>query len=71
MADQGPGVPDQLKRVLFQKFGSVAAEGGRQRRGHGLGLHLVKLVAAAHDGSVQALDRASGGTTFVLRFASS
>lgn len=64
VADQGPGVPDALKGMLFQTFGSLEAGAGRARRGHGLGLHLVKLVATAHD---VARDREAGGTTVVLR----
>ncbi len=67
VSDRGPGVPKELKGVLFQKFGSVEAKSGRARRGHGLGLHLVKLVAAAHGGSVDAHDGERGGTTFVMR----
>lgn len=67
VGDRGPGIPDPLKGVLFQKFGSVEAKSGRARRGHGLGLHLVKLVAAAHGGSVEAQDRRGGGSDFVLR----
>jgi two-component system, sensor histidine kinase and response regulator len=67
VADRGPGIPEPLKGVLFQKFGSVEAKSGRARRGHGLGLHLVKLVASAHGGSVAARDRSGGGSDFVLR----
>lgn len=67
VADRGPGIPEPLKGVLFQKFGSVEAHSGRARRGHGLGLHLVKLVASAHGGSVSARDRSGGGSDFVLR----
>lgn len=65
--DRGPGVPDPLKGVLFQKFGSVEARSGGARRGHGLGLHLVKLVASAHGGAVSVRDRDGGGTTFAMR----
>lgn len=71
VGDQGPGIPDTLKSVLFQKFGSVEAKTGSIRRGHGLGLHLVKLVASAHHGSVDARDRPAGGTTFVISLRAS
>ena len=67
VSDRGPGIPDHLKEVLFQKFGSVEARSGQARRGHGLGLHLVKLVASAHGGSSGLSDREGGGTTFTLR----
>lgn len=69
VSDRGPGVPNELKGVLFQKYGSVEAKSGRARRGHGLGLHLVKLVASAHGGTVMARDGERGGTTFVMRLA--
>ncbi|MCO5167375.1 MAG: hybrid sensor histidine kinase/response regulator [Planctomycetes bacterium] len=65
--DRGPGIPDPLKDVVFQKFGSVEARSGHARRGHGLGLHLVKLVASAHGGAVSVRDRDGGGTTFSMR----
>ena len=69
VSDSGPGVPDALKSVLFQRFGSVEAQSGKQRRGFGLGLYLVKLVAAAHDGDVSIHDREGGGAVFRLRIA--
>jgi len=65
--DHGPGIPAPLKGVLFERFGSVEAQRGNERRGVGLGLYLVKLVAAAHQGDVSAHDRPGGGTIFRLR----
>ena len=66
VADRGDGVPDDLKDNLFEKFGSVALLKKNARRGHGLGLHLVRLVAQAHGGSVEVDDREGGGATFRL-----
>jgi two-component system, OmpR family, sensor kinase len=51
---------------LFQKFGGVAAQKTNQRRGYGLGLYQVRMVADAHGGSVHAGDREGGGTTFAV-----
>jgi two-component system sensor histidine kinase KdpD len=65
--DRGPGIPAPLKGVLFERFGSVEAQRGNERRGVGLGLYLVKLVAAAHGGDVSVHDRPGGGTIFRLR----
>jgi two-component system sensor histidine kinase/response regulator len=67
--DRGPGIPAPVKGVLFERFGSVEAHRGQERRGIGLGLYLVKLVAAAHGGDVSAHDRPGGGTIFRLRLA--
>jgi signal transduction histidine kinase len=66
VADRGPGVPDALKPALFRKFGSIEAALGHERRGIGLGLHLVGLVAAAHGGSATVSDREGGGAVFRL-----
>src|SRR4029077_8335451 len=45
VSDSGSGISDAHKGVLFQRFGSLEAHRGRERRGIGLGLYLVKLVA--------------------------
>ena len=66
VADRGRGIPDDVKAQLFQKFGSVEADRGEARRGVGLGLYLVKLVATAHGGRAVVRDRDGGGTAFGL-----
>jgi len=63
VTDGGPGVPAELRETVFQKF---FTEGPTQRRGYGLGLHLVKLAASAHRGSVELLDNPDGGAIFRL-----
>lgn len=64
VADRGPGIPDELKQKIFERFRSV--EAADERRGHGLGLHLVQLVAEAHGGDVSAHDNEGGGSVFRL-----
>lgn len=67
VGDRGPGIPDELKAVLFERFGSLEAYKGKERRGIGLGLYLVKLVAKAHGGGVSVHDREGGGALFRFR----
>lgn len=67
VADRGPGIPAELKASMFEKFGSVEAKKGGERKGFGLGLYLVKLVAEGHSGGAQVLDRDGGGAVFRLR----
>lgn len=69
--DRGPGVPDFLKAELFDMFGSVKLKSSGGRRGHGLGLYLVRLVARAHAGDVEVSDRAGGGASFVISLPAS
>jgi two-component system sensor histidine kinase/response regulator len=71
VADRGPGIPEALRDVLFQKYGSVEARAGLARRGNGLGLYLVRLTAEVHGGHVAALDRDGGGTIFRITLPAS
>jgi K+-sensing histidine kinase KdpD len=61
--DCGPGIPADLKATMFQKYGSVEAKNG-PRKGFGLGLYMVKLVADGHGGAAEVLDRDGGGAVF-------
>jgi two-component system sensor histidine kinase KdpD len=67
VADRGPGVPDTLKELVFDRLGTVEASSRRARRGYGLGLYLVRLVATIHGGAVDVQDRAGGGSVFHLK----
>jgi len=66
VSDRGDGVLDEVKTDLFEKFRSSRTGGVGERRGYGLGLYLVKLVADAHGGAVSVADRDGGGTTFTV-----
>jgi signal transduction histidine kinase len=69
IADRGPGVPDRLKRRIFEKFGTVEpSQPSAERRSHGLGLYFVQLVLQAHGGSAMVRDRQGGGSIFRLTF---
>lgn len=55
--DNGPGISDEEKRKLGQEFVRGAAKG----EGTGLGLALVRGLAALHDGSLSFHDAPGGG----------
>ena len=61
--DEGPGIPDDLKLVLFDSFRQGPGSSGG---GVGIGLSLVKRFAELHGGSALALDRPGGGARFVI-----
>ena len=63
--DDGPGVPEEARLELFDKFYQVAGPRGR-RAGSGLGLYYCRLVIAAHGGSIWVEDGESGGSNFVI-----
>jgi len=67
VADRGPGIPVDMRASMFEKFGSVEVKQGGSRKGIGLGLYMVKLVAEGHAGKIEVLDRDGGGALFRLQ----
>jgi signal transduction histidine kinase len=62
--DRGPGIADDERDRIFERF--VRLEPARQRNpeGSGLGLAIVDQVANSHQGRVHVLARPGGGTIF-------
>jgi two-component system sensor histidine kinase MprB len=63
--DGGPGIPDQDKPHVFERFYRAAAARGMP--GSGLGLAIVREVAEAHGGTVEAADAEGGGALLRLK----
>src|SRR5450631_1225911 len=62
--DHGPGIPDEYKARVFEKFIQVHASDARQRGGTGLGLSIVKLLTSRLGGDVSHNAAEGGGTVF-------
>lgn len=71
MEDRGIGIADGDRERIFERF--FQGEAGDRRRfgGIGIGLYIVRRLAVAQDGQVDAASRAGGGTVMriVLRGA--
>lgn len=63
--DRGPGIAARDLPHLFEPF--YRGRGADRVRGSGLGLTIVKQIAAAHGGSVAVERRREGGAMFTLR----
>jgi signal transduction histidine kinase len=63
--DHGPGVPPVDERYLFDPF-HRGANAATNTPGNGLGLHLVRRMMEAQDGSVMYQRAAGGGASFIL-----
>lgn len=63
--DDGPGVPDEDKERLFNRFTQLGSRQGR-RRGTGLGLAFCRLAVEAHGGRIWVEDAPGGGARFVF-----
>lgn len=60
--DEGPGVPHELKREIFEPFRQGVSL--PDKPGTGIGLSLVQRFAAMHGGSAEVWDRPGGGASF-------
>jgi PAS domain S-box-containing protein len=65
--DAGPGIPDELKESIFERFKTGADDG----RGTGIGLWVVARLAEGHGGRAWVEDRPGGGASFRVVIATS
>ena len=61
-ADNGPGIPQELRQKVFVPFFTT------KRQGSGVGLTLVRQIVALHGGMVGIAETSGGGATIRLRF---
>ncbi|MGA9139255.1 MAG: ATP-binding protein [Methanocella sp.] len=64
VADDGPGIPDDMKGQMFRRFKGEGAKAS----GHGLGLYLVKTILEDFGGSARVEDRVPGDYTRGAKF---
>jgi signal transduction histidine kinase len=62
-ADDGPGIPADLRERIFEPFFSTKKEG----EGTGLGLYICRSIIEEHQGTLSVDDRSEGGATFYVR----
>ncbi|MCU1557389.1 MAG: two-component sensor histidine kinase [Microbacteriaceae bacterium] len=65
VADDGPGIPDEIKPVLFERFARGDSSRSRAAGSTGLGLAIVTAVVEGHHGAVS-VESEPGSTTFRL-----
>jgi signal transduction histidine kinase len=68
VSDNGTGIPDEEKENIFEMFYRIGNEDMRRTKGTGLGLYIVKNVAALHNGKVFVKDNNPNGTVFEVIF---
>jgi len=64
VTDSGPGVPDEHKTRIFEKFHQVKKGKKIAGQGVGLGLAICKTIIEAHQGSIWVEDNPTGGSVF-------
>lgn len=66
VADHGPGIPDEFRSRIFQKFAQADSSDTRQKGGTGLGLSITKAIVEHHAGNIDFESAAGAGTTFTF-----
>ena len=64
--DDGPGVPEQFRNEIFEKFTRIGNEETRIEKGTGLGLYIVKELVEMKDGNIVCLSNGDKGTNFEI-----
>ncbi|MBD3165684.1 HAMP domain-containing protein [bacterium] len=62
IADNGPGIPEEVQARLFEAFATHGKKGGT-----GLGLAVASRVVREHGGEIEVQSETGAGTTFKLR----
>ncbi len=68
VVNTGPLIPDQALAYLFEPFRTTQTDRVRHGDGHGLGLAIVQAIARAHEATVDARARPTGGLEITVTF---
>ena len=66
VADDGPGIPDDLKPRVFEMFFTGDRKVADSRRSLGLGLSLCRSIVTAHGGEITLTDNTPSGCVFTF-----
>jgi two-component system sensor histidine kinase CiaH len=68
--DEGNGIADAEKKIIFEKFYRSGNESTRVAKGTGLGLYLCKKIADGHHGKITVADNQPQGSIFTFTMQS-
>ncbi|MFU8812666.1 MAG: ATP-binding protein [Balneolaceae bacterium] len=67
LSDTGIGIPDPLKKIIFERFSKAARATHQKYGGTGLGLSIVNQLVQRMGGIITVEDREGGGTVFTVK----
>lgn len=67
VADQGPGIPEEHRRRIFDRFYRADPSRSRATGGSGLGLSIVTSIVAGHGGDLRLESTEGEGTAIEVR----
>jgi signal transduction histidine kinase len=68
VADDGPGVPAELRQKIFEPFFRADQSRTRETGGSGLGLAIVHKIVESHGGSIELSEGEGRGIRFITRW---
>ncbi|MBG6075251.1 ATP-binding protein [Polaromonas sp. CG_9.11] len=69
VVDCGPGIPDDFRSRIFQKFSQADASDSREKGGTGLGLNISQALVHKMGGQIGFASQAGAGSTFFFEFS--
>jgi two-component system OmpR family sensor kinase len=64
--DRGEGIPESLRKQVFERFYRADNSRNRETGGSGLGLAIAQSIVTAHGGKIWAEETPGGGATFTF-----
>ena len=68
VSDEGAGISESEKKLVFRKFYRIGNEQTRTAKGTGLGLYLCKKIAEDHNGHISITNNKPQGSNFIVQF---
>jgi signal transduction histidine kinase len=66
VADNGPGIPVEYRKKIFENFFRIPSDDRHDVKGHGLGLSYARDIITAHDGTLELESVMGDGAVFVI-----
>lgn len=66
IADDGPGIPQDKQKAIFEEFSQLAPSGQRREGGIGLGLARTKRLVELQGGKIAVQSAPGEGSTFTF-----
>jgi len=60
VSDNGPGIPEQFRKKVFEKFFRIPTNDIHNVKGYGLGLSYVALIIEMHNGTIEVKNNKTG-----------
>lgn len=67
ISDSGPGIPEDQKELVFEKFGQFLVRRMGKSGSTGIGLTFCKMAVEAHNGIIDFESKLGKGTTFIVK----